>query len=406
MELLSLPVEERLNVMEELLSCLGPMFRWIYSPEGEILFTNCPHMLLHKILERTGFLEEFLRFSKQNTAPAIASVPIGFMWCAVPEHNNGALSRIHVLGPIATTELSLTELETALHNSTMPQKNRPKFNRVLADIPVEPALEFFKKTLVLHYCVTGEKLTNGDIVFMSNSRKEHAIEFDSHRRDRMLTYMNEQALLNKIRQGDLDYKSALTNASRISSGVSAVKRNPLVQAKVSQVAFITLATRAAIEGGVSPEVAYSRGDASIQSVMDSRSISEMAQIGHAMYVDFIHLVHKTKLNPTLSKEIQSCCDYISTYSAEKLTISDVAAHVGYSDYYLSRKFKEETGVSVNDYIKNVKVERAKSLLATTMLSIQDICDQLNFGSRTFFSETFKEIAGMPPAAYRKQNQHM
>ncbi len=406
MELMSLPVEERLSLMEDLMSCLGPMFRWVYDPEGKIQFTNCPHLLLHKILGRTGFLNEFLRHAKQNTVPAIASVPIGFMWCAVPEHQNGALSRIHVLGPIATSELSLTELETALHNSSMPPKNRPKLNRVLAEIPVEPSIEFFKKAILLHYCVTGEKLTNGDIVFMSNSKGSHAQEFESQRKDRMLTYMNEQALLNKIRQGDLDYKSALNSAARVSSGVSAAKRNPLLQSKVSQVAFITLSTRAAIEGGVSPEIAYTRGDSAIQNILDARSISEIAQIGHNMYVDFIHLVHRGKLNPTLSKQIQSCCDYINTYSAEKLTISDVAAHVGYSDYYLSRKFKEETGVSVNDYIKNVKVERAKSLLATTMLSIQDICDQLNFGSRTFFSETFKEIAGMPPAAYRKQNQRM
>ena len=64
----------------------------------------------------------------------------------------------------------------------------------------------------------------------------------------------------------------------------------------------------------------------------------------------------------------------------------------------------ETGMSINDYIKNAKIERAKTLLLATDRSIQEICDQLNFGSRSFFAETFKEITGIPPAAFREQNR--
>ena len=37
---------------------------------------------------------------------------------------------------------------------------------------------------------------------------------------------------------------------------------------------------------------------------------------------------------------------------------------------------------------------------------QEICDRLHFGSRSFFAETFKEIAGIPPAAYREKNQKL
>nr|MCR5826633.1 AraC family transcriptional regulator [Oscillospiraceae bacterium] len=77
---------------------------------------------------------------------------------------------------------------------------------------------------------------------------------------------------------------------------------------------------------------------------------------------------------------------------------------GYAEYYLSRKFKAETGLSINNYIKIVKVERAKTLLLSTNLDIQEICDLLGFGSRSFFSQTFRKIVGVPPAAYREQHQ--
>jgi YesN/AraC family two-component response regulator len=151
-------------------------------------------------------------------------------------------------------------------------------------------------------------------------------------------------------------------------------------------------------------VAYSRGDAYIQDILDCKTVADAAHIGHTMYDDFIHLVHKGRANPDLSPQIQSCCDYIELHAEEKLSLSDLASHIGYADYYLSRKFKTETGFSINDYIKIVKVEKAKTLLLSSDMSIQGICERLQFGSRSFFAETFKEIAGIPPAAFREQNR--
>lgn len=118
------------------------------------------------------------------------------------------------------------------------------------------------------------------------------------------------------------------------------------------------------------------------------------------------MVHKGRNNPKLTKQIQSCSDYIELHAEEKISISALAKRVGYADYYLSRKFKEETGESVNTYIKIVRIERAKLLLSTTRLSIQEISERLCFGTRSFFDDTFKKIAGVTPAAYREQNQKM
>ena len=64
------------------------------------------------------------------------------------------------------------------------------------------------------------------------------------------------------------------------------------------------------------------------------------------------------------------------------------------------------GVSLNTYIKIVKIERAKMLLSTTQTSIQQISEELSFGTRSFFAETFKSIVGMTPAAYRKKHQRL
>ena len=63
-------------------------------------------------------------------------------------------------------------------------------------------------------------------------------------------------------------------------------------------------------------------------------------------------------------------------------------------------------MSINNYIKIARVERAKLLLTTTQLSIQQISEQLCFGTRSFFDDTFKKIVGTAPAAYRAENQRL
>lgn len=89
---------------------------------------------------------------------------------------------------------------------------------------------------------------------------------------------------------------------------------------------------------------------------------------------------------------------------EKFTISDLAACAGYTEYYLSRKFKEEIGVSLNNYINIAKVERAKLLLTITDDSIQEITDRLHFCSRSYFSEAFRKFTGTSPAKYKRDYQ--
>ena len=78
--------------------------------------------------------------------------------------------------------------------------------------------------------------------------------------------------------------------------------------------------------------------------------------------------------------------------------------MGYTTYYFTRKFRQETGIKVGDYIKQAKTEYAKVALATSNRSIQEIGDALHFGSQSYFSKVFSSIVGMTPAAYRNHAQ--
>ena len=179
--------------------------------------------------------------------------------------------------------------------------------------------------------------------------------------------------------------------------------DPVRQAKTSVIVFTSLCTRAAIEGGLSPEQAYSLGDAYIQSV---ENCTTAAGHSYTMYADFIERVHKCKMDNGSSKEVRSVCDYINIHLEEPIQLKDLAQKVGYADYYLTKKFSQEMNMSIKEYIKAARIERAKLLLASSNLSIQDIAERLQYCTRGYFSSVFSQVTGQTPAEYRAEKKRV
>lgn len=96
----------------------------------------------------------------------------------------------------------------------------------------------------------------------------------------------------------------------MSAGVPVQSSDVLRQSKTSVIVFTSLVCRAAIEGGLSPEEAYSLGDSYIQTAEAAKSLDELHPLAMMMYDDFIRRVHKHRTNPNLSMQIQKCVDYI------------------------------------------------------------------------------------------------
>ena len=209
-------------------------------------------------------------------------------------------------------------------------------------------------------------------------------------------------MLQMVRNGDINYSNVLQNIVHLSPGVPVQGADPLRQMKTSNIVFTTLVCRAAMEGGLSPEIAYPLGDSYIQAVEDCRDSGELSALAYSMYHDFIYRVHHLRCNPNYSHAIQKCCDYIELSLNRKIRIADLATLVGYTEYYLTEKFKKETGQSVNSYIRYVKVERAKVLLESTEMSVKELSESLAFNTVNYFIQCFRDTTGYTPAQYRKK----
>ena len=395
-------IEQNLALFQELLCCGSNSYTWCYDSDGNLLSSNCPdESLFAKAFSLLGCLDRALRLSQNPGQPRVVGTSFGLIWGVDYVYRENTFQRMYVIGPAFSYNISMQDMENGFQHYAGQDISLAWKHRLIGAccrIPIAQNTLFIRYLLMLHYCLTGEKLNASDTsVQQSFSDVAPPVE----RRDRRHVWLAERALLDMVRRGDLNYKEALNTSLLISAGVPVMGRDPLRQAKTSVIVFTSLVCRAAIEGGLSPETAYSLGDSYIQAAENARTYDEINGIPLLMYDDFIHRVHKIRQVPGLSAPIAQCRDYIEMHPEEKIRAKDLAGLVGYTEYYLTHKFKEETGISVSDYVKKAKIDRAKILLRSTDLSIQELSDRFCFSSRNYFSRVFSETVGCTPMEYRE-----
>jgi AraC-like DNA-binding protein len=93
-------------------------------------------------------------------------------------------------------------------------------------------------------------------------------------------------------------------------------------------------------------------------------------------------------------------DYFQTHMNERLTMRIVAHQVHLSPCYFCRIFKKATGMTFTEYASRVRVEKAKSLLASPPTRMSEVAYSAGFGSIPRFNSAFREYAGKSPSKYR------
>ena len=396
-------VLQNMMLFSELIQCGGNIYTWCYDADGKLLKSNCPEeAFLSGAFDLFGCKQRMLDYAKEHTTPVGLGTALGMIWAASFEKDGGTLKRAWVIGPVFYQDVSMRGIEQGLQYYSQMETSvawTMQLYELIKKVPVLQSTILSRYTLMLHYCLTGERLELPDLYNEALPIGHTADRDPGH--DRHKVWMAEQGLLQMVRTGDLNYKQALSTSMGISAGVPIHTDDALRQSKTSIIVFTSLVCRAAIEGGLSPEEAYALGDNYIQAAESAKTLSDLNSLPVMMYDDFIQRVHKCRTNPKLSVQVQKCVDYIEMNLDKKIRAADLAVLVGYTEYYLTHKFKEETGLSVTDYIKFAKIERAKVLLKSTDQTVQDIAASLCFSTRNYFSRIFQEVTGMTPMEYRE-----
>lgn len=396
--------EANLLLLQSMIPKDEPLYIWCFHENGRCIATSCPDQLRPPLEHALQALNDFSRVHDPEicrSLPRILGSSIGMQWGVTLEEERKT-SLIFVIGPVFYAPPDLKKLHTlpyAADTSWIPE-----VAGLGNGLPVMSHAVFSRYLLMVHNILTGQQL-GMEALKPRISAPDGIHDSPAGTRNRMQIYQAEQALLQMVRDGEINYQKVLQTSISLSPGVPVQGRDPLRQMKTSLTVFITLVSRAAMEGGLSPEIAYSLGDSYIQTVENCRDSGELAAIGPAMYHDFIYRVHHVRSNPNYSHAIQKCCDYIELSLDRRIRTSDLAALVGYTEYYLTEKFRRETGKAISTYIRDARIARAKVILESTQLSVAEVADRLAFNTPNYFIQCFRSVTGCTPAQYRKRFRH-
>lgn len=394
------------NFRQVLLDCYG-LWSWRLDGDLNVIDTNCPQPNLHRQLLLSPRRTEILRsYLQDETMPMIMGNPLGLVWAVAVSPSEP--KEIVVLGPVFTGEVPDKMAETLIAPYELSFKKKRELLECLRFVPRMSSILFFQYTVLLYRVFAGGVLHPSDFIYHLPDPEETAGEelFGRGEQSELphSPHINERTLLDMVRTGNLEYHQALSAAGSASFGIRTKSSDPIQQAKYSVVAFITLCARAAIEGGLSADCAYTLSDTYTENVDNCKSISEITAVSHAMYDDYIRRVNRCRNESNLSRPIQASLDYIDTHPDEDISIEDLASKSGYTDYYFTRMFKKETGQTVKEYIRAARLRLAKTLLLDTNLSVHDISQRLHFSTQSYFAGLFQKAEGLTPSEFRMKNK--
>ena len=105
------------------------------------------------------------------------------------------------------------------------------------------------------------------------------------------------------------------------------------------------------------------------------------------------------------KNIDKLTHYVALHINERtLSNEDICNYLAMSQSTLNRQLNATRGVSIQGFVQQMRMKKAKHLLSTTKESISDIADQCGYDDATYFARVFKQNSGMPPTKYRATTQ--
>ena len=106
----------------------------------------------------------------------------------------------------------------------------------------------------------------------------------------------------------------------------------------------------------------------------------------------------------LTKQIIQSKLYIDKHFSENINLDKVAGKALVSKFHFIRVFKKYYGRTPNQYLQEVRIDKAKKLLQKGN-SIDDVCNAIGFASKTSFISLFKKMTGLTPMTYQNKKSN-
>lgn len=147
-----------------------------------------------------------------------------------------------------------------------------------------------------------------------------------------------------------------------------------------------------------------------KDLLDRLAYCETLQQLDAQVVEILSQLRKLYLTQVVQREDyerekELCSEIMAfieqNYSDPNLSVGNIGEHFDLTSAYLSRRFKEFTGITIFEFLTNTRIERAKELLTYTDNTLEEISEEVGFNSSATLIRVFKKVEDVTPGAYRQ-----
>ena len=320
-----------------------------------------------------------------------------------------------VIGPSRRTPMTNHDLRKLAFTCNLDFAQVEAFSAAMRSLVQMPLGSLVQILCTMNYVLNGEKRSLEDVTIydfeqveletlIQNERfdkhYEKQIEYEPREAHNTLTL--EQSLMQMIEKGDVGALCEwLSHAPSVRGGV--IANDALRQLKNTFIVTATLASRAAIKGGMEAEDALSLSDDYIRKCELMGGVDFIVNLQYHMVLDYTRRVERVRLGKNPSKLLMQVTNYVQHNLSRPVDVDDLAKTLFISRTHLASRFKQETGMTLTDFILGEKVEEAKRLLRYSDKSLTLIANYLGFSSQSHFTRIFKKYSGQTPREYRENN---
>lgn len=98
--------------------------------------------------------------------------------------------------------------------------------------------------------------------------------------------------------------------------------------------------------------------------------------------------------------------FLKAYYKQKLSVNDIATALNISYRTLSRKFKDETGITISEKLEQIRINEARRLLLETNKTMLQIAEEVGYENEFYFSRVFKKHEYLSPTSYRRYRKDL
>lgn len=370
--------------------------------DGEITFSCCKVLAFQDTYIKDKDFLDFLLESPPQGISCLRSIRQKDIYGIVTGHN-----AIYIVGPVSFASPVYLNCD---YNELMLEEEIEKY------VPQVNPDDYLEDILFLNHMITGVESTTEQIIETNCLNHDHTGKVQKHFNDILFEnhennvhhnpYDQEMREFGSIENGDL-IQLEKSLQEDYDGTIGTLAKDPLRNLKNLGIVLVTLASRAAIRGGLSPEISFSLSDSYIQQIEECKDLALVAPLAHKAEFQYAEMVHEIKekqkgiLKKQKNPRINKCKDFIFSHLHDRITLEDLAAEADCNPNYLYQLFKECEGISISGYILQEKINRAKNLLIYSDYSYIEIATYLGFSSQSHLGTQFKKHTGYTLRQYRE-----